>query len=121
MYVYFRHGLVTNAGTKQKLLCDGAKVADLQNGRFIVLKAAPGTHTINFADKSLSATFTSGKDHYIQAGIEGVFVHFFVRVVDPAVGATEIRDHAMMPNDPDRTYDTSCPAAPAASKGSSER
>src|SRR5262245_5251886 len=41
---------------KPKVLCDGQVVANLQNGRYIVLTAPPGAHTIKFHKGDIAAT-----------------------------------------------------------------
>ena len=47
IYVYFPHASRA-AGMKPKLQCDGQHMADLANGRFVVLNAPAGFHNFEF-------------------------------------------------------------------------
>lgn len=97
----------------QKVFCDDQRVADLEKDRFIVLKAVPGTHTVKFRDKTVSALFEGGKEYYLRVQIEGYPAHLAIHVANPGESAAEMRDKQISLNDTKNTYSTEC-AAPGA-------
>jgi tetratricopeptide (TPR) repeat protein len=118
IYVYFPHASRA-MGVQPKVLCDGQRVADLANGRFIILKPPPGFHNFEFKGQKAAATFEGGREHYIRVGIEGYPAHFALRITNPDQAAAEMREKQVAPNDPERTFSTDCKAAAAMPKRSS--
>ncbi len=53
------------------MLCNGSKVAELENNRYIVLKAAAGTHNLTFRDKNVAAVVEAGREYHYRASLEG--------------------------------------------------
>lgn len=113
IYVYYPHA-VRSMGIKPKVLCDGQHVADLENGRFIVLNVPPGFHRVDFRDQNVSSSFESGRDHYLRGGIEGYPAHLALRLTNPDKAAAEMKQ--VSPNDPKRTFSTECKAVAAIPK-----
>lgn len=109
-------------GGKPKVLCDGQHVANLQNGRYIVLTAPPGAHTVKFHKGDIAATFETGKDHYIRVSAEGFPVHAVLRLMDGDEATTEMQLRELQPNDSKRTFAAECrPPASAIPKKSKDR
>jgi tetratricopeptide (TPR) repeat protein len=107
IHVYWQH-TVRSLGMKPKLLCDGHHVADLENGRFIVLNTAPGFHVIEFQGRKVSSTFEGGRTSYVRASIGGYPAHFSLNLVNPDQAPAEIRDKKITPNDAARTFSAEC-------------
>lgn len=112
IYVYWPKQ--ARGGGKPKVMCDGQHVANLQESRYIALRAAPGAHTIKFHKGDISATFEAGTNHYIRVSAEGFPVHAVLRLMDPADATTEMQLKDVAPNDPKRTFSAECrPPSPA--------
>ena len=115
IYIYFPHA-ARGLGVNSKLTCDGQRMADLGNGRFIVLKAAPGFHNFEFKRQKTAASFEGGANHYIRIGIEGYPADFALRITNPEQAAAEMRDKKVMPSDPADVFSAECNSAPAIPK-----
>jgi hypothetical protein len=112
IYIYWPKQ--ARGGGKPKVMCDGQHVANLQESRYIALRAAPGTHTIKFHKGDISATFEAGRNHYIRVSAEGFPVHAVLRLMDPDDATTEMQLKDVAPNDPKRTFAAECqPPSPA--------
>lgn len=112
IYVYFPHA-ARGLGVNSKVTCDGQRMADLGNGRFIVLKAAPGFHHFEFKRQKAAASFEGGVNHYLRVGIEGYPAHFVLRITDPEQAAAEMRDKKVAPSDPGDVFSAECTSVAA--------
>ena len=117
IHVYFPHA-ARAAGMKPKLTCDGQSVAELANGRFITLNAAPGFHNFELKGRTAGASFDAGTESYIRIGIEGYPAHFALHVTEPDKAAAEMREKEVVANDANRTFSAECTSANAATKKS---
>lgn len=117
IYVYWPKQ-VRSFGGGEKVLCNEQRVADLHNGRFVVVRAAPGTHSLSFRGRDVTAIVEGGREYHYRASLEG-YMRFDKRPMLQLISAdeamAEMRDKAS-PNDPKRTFSTEC-AAPAAASG----
>lgn len=107
IHVYFPHAARAR-GVRAKVLCDGQVVADLANGRFVVLNAPPGFHNFEFKGKKAAASFEGGKEHYIRVGIEGYPAHLALRITDPDKAAAEMREKELAANEQKHTFSAAC-------------
>jgi tetratricopeptide (TPR) repeat protein len=114
IYVYWPEQ--ARGGGRQKVLCNERQVADLQNNRFVVLKAAAGTHNLTFRDRDVTAVVEAGREYHFRASIEGHTVFSLgpeIRLMSADVARAEMREQEMTPNDARRTFSTDCVATPA--------
>lgn len=56
---------------KHEVFCNGQLVAEMQNNRYVVLKAAAGTHDLAFLKKHETVVVEGGREYYFRASIEG--------------------------------------------------
>ena len=56
---------------RHKVFCNGELVAEMQNNRYVVLKAAAGTHDLAFLKKHETAVVEGGREYHFRASIEG--------------------------------------------------
>ena len=112
IYVYFPHA-ARGIGPSSKMQCDGQKVADLGNGRYIVLNAASGFHNLEFKGRKAGGSFEGGKDHYFRVGIEGYPAHYVLTAMDPVKAAAEIRDKQVLLNESKNTFSAQCASVAA--------
>lgn len=116
IYVYWPKQLRTFG--REKVLCDRRHVADLGNGRFVAVQAAPGSHNLSFNGREVTAVVDAGREYHYRASIEG-YLRFDKRPLIQLVGA-DIAVAEMgaktSANDPKRTFSTDC-TAPAATSG----
>lgn len=110
IYLYRPH---IKLGPKKKLTCDGVQVADLENGRFVRLTAAPGAHDIKFFDAPYSGWFEAGREHYIRFDLG---LSHVARFIEPEKAKAQMRDEQITANDPKNTFSAECPASGATSK-----
>ena len=117
IYVYWPEQ--QRGGGRQKLLCNEHKVADLQNNRFVTLKAGTGSHNLTFRNKDVTAVVEAGREYYYRASIEGQLVaHIELRQMSADAAKAEMREQQMTVNDTKRTFGTEClAAAPARGRG----
>ena len=116
IYVY-RPGHYVGKLSQPKVQCDGQTMAELQNDRFFVLKAAPGSHNLKFGNHELALATDGGRDYYIEVATSGF--GWSARRVDTDTAAAEVREQNMKRNDAGRTFSTEClggAAAPAFKK-----
>ncbi len=117
IYIYWPEQQRGNG--RQKLYCNGHQVAELQNNRFVMLKAAAGTHDLAFRDKHVSAVVDAGGEYYYRASIEGHWQFAMgpeIRLTAPDAATDEIRKQDVKANDARRTSSAECNAAPAAKR-----
>lgn len=112
IFVYWQPAMRA-MGVKPKTLCDDQHVADLQNGRFVRLSAAAGTHTIKVRDRSISGHFDGGQDHYVRVSIEGYPAHLALRFVSVNEATAEMQKRKIVMNDANRTFSGECKAVSA--------
>jgi tetratricopeptide (TPR) repeat protein len=103
----------------QKVFCDDQHVAKLSKDRVIVLKGAPGTHSVKFRDSTVTAQFDAGKEYYLRVNIEGFKAHPVLHLADPDTAIAELRERQITPNDAKNTFSAECKAAAAMPKRSS--
>lgn len=116
IYVYWPEQ--QRGGGRQKLHCNGQQVADLQNNRFVVLQAPPGTHDLAFRDKHVTAVVEAGREYYYRTSIEGHFTFALgpeIRLMESTAAKDEMRQQEMKVNDARRTRSSQC-AAPATNR-----
>jgi hypothetical protein len=105
IYLY-RPGHYVGSAGKAKVLCDGQTVAELQNGRVVVVKAAPGAHHLKVGGKDMPLVTEGGRDYYIEVAVQGF--GWSAKRMEPDTAAAEVRDKKMKLNDPGRTFSTEC-------------
>ena len=115
IYIYWPEQ--QRGGGRQKVLCNGKQVAELQNNRFVVLTAAAGTHDLVFRDKHVTAVVENGREYHYRASIEGQWRFAMgpdIRLTVTEAAKDEMRAQGMAPNDARRTRSTECvaPRAP---------
>lgn len=98
---------------RHKVQCNGQRVADLQNNRFVMLKAAPGSYNLAFREKRVTVAAEAGREYFFRASIEGHFRFAMgeeIRPTDAAIAREEIRVQKMRANDARRTFAVECGA-----------
>lgn len=70
VYVY-RHKQFAGSGLEPSVYLDETQVARMDNGRFFVIKVAPGKHTIRSNDKQsgIEMELVAGKSYYVRIEI----------------------------------------------------
>ena len=109
IYLYYPHNM-SSSGSKAKAFCDGQRIGDLENGRFMKLTAAPGTHTIKVG-QTVSGVFTGGEEHYVRVAMWPYPAHVTANFALPDVARAEIAEKKIVENDPARTFSAACSAA----------
>lgn len=109
IYLYYPHN-TSSSGSKAKAFCDGQRLGDLENGRFMKLTAAPGTHTIKVG-QTVSGVFTGGEEHYVRVAMWPYPAHVTANFALPDVARAEIAEKKIVENDPARTFSAVCSAA----------
>lgn len=109
IYIYWPEQ--QRGGGRQKVSCNGKQVAELQNNRYVILKAAPGSHDLAFRDKHVTVVAEAGREYYFRTSIEGQWrfamgPEIRLTVVDAA--RTEMQQQGMAVNDARRTLSTEC-------------
>jgi tetratricopeptide (TPR) repeat protein len=119
IYVYWPEQ--QRGGGRQKVMCNARKVADLQNNRFMILKAGAGTYHLTFRNNDVTAVVEGGREYYYRASIEGQFQFAQgaqLRPVSTDAAKVEMREQKMKINDAKRTFGAECTAAaPARGRG----
>lgn len=90
---------------RAKVECNGQKMADLQNGRFVTLTAAPGAHTLRVGGKEIILEVEGGQDYYIRTSPA-----WNVHRTFPEEARAEMQDKSVKPGDKNRVYSTECTA-----------
>lgn len=114
IYVYWPEQ--QRGSKRQKLFCNGQQVADLQKNRFVVLKAAPGSHDLAFRDKHVTAVVEAGHEYHYRASLEGHWQFAQgpeLRLTLPDAAKEEMRKQEMRLNDARRTRSAECAALAA--------
>jgi tetratricopeptide (TPR) repeat protein len=109
IYLYYVHTM-SSSGSKPKVLCDGQRVGDLENGRFIKLTAPAGSHTIKIG-QTVSGVFTAGEEHYVRVSMWPYPAHVTARFATPDEARAEMQSGNIVANDPSRTFTATCAAA----------
>lgn len=116
IYIYWPEQ--QRGGGRQKVFCNGQQVADLQNNRFVVLSAGPGTHELGFRGKRVTASVEAGREYFYRTSIEGHFRFSMgpeIRLTEPGAARDEMRQQEMKVNDARRTRSSQC-VAPAVNR-----
>jgi tetratricopeptide (TPR) repeat protein len=106
----------------QKVRCNDRHVADLQHTRFVVLKAAAGTHILTFRDRDVTALVEAGREYHYRASLEGhweISQKAVIRLMSADVAKAEMREQDIRASDPKRTFTTEC--IPIAATGRQSR
>jgi tetratricopeptide (TPR) repeat protein len=112
IYVYWPEQ--ARGSQREKVLCNARHVADLQNSRFVMLKVTPGTHTVTFDGKDITAIVEGGREYYYRASAEGYpRVRPVIRLMSAAEATAEIQASRTTINDAARTFSTECLPTPA--------
>ena len=109
IYVYWPEQ--QRGGGRQKVHCNGKRVAELQNNRYVVLTAAAGTHDLAFREKHVTAVVEGGREYHYRVSIEGQWRFAMgeqIRLTTPAAATIEMREQGMALNDARRTRGTEC-------------
>lgn len=109
IYVYWPEQ--QRGGGRQKVLCNGQLIAELQNNRFVVVKAAAGTHDLAFRDKHVTAVVEAGREYHYRTSIEGQWRFAMgpeIRLITADAAKDEMRQQRMTANDARRTRSTVC-------------
>jgi hypothetical protein len=107
IYLYYPH-TASSKGSKPKVFCDGQRIGDLENGRFIKLTAAGGAHTIKIG-QTVSGVFTAGEDHYVRVAMWPYPAHVTANFARPDEARAEIAEKTIVENDAARTFTAACP------------
>lgn len=117
LYIYWPEQ--QRGGGRQKLFCNGQQVADLQNNRYVVLRAAPGTHDLAFRDKHVPAVVDADRVYHFRTSIEGHWQFAMgpeIRLIANDAAKAEMSQQEMKVNDARRTRSAEC-AAPSTGSG----
>ncbi len=109
IYIY-RPGHYVGRFSEAKILCDGHTIAELQNGRYIVVTSAPGAHDLELGNKQIPVVAQGGRTYYVETVPSGF--RWSAKFVNEDQGTIAIRQRKMKLNDADRTFGTEC-AAPS--------
>jgi hypothetical protein len=109
IYIY-RPGHYVGRFGEAKILCDGHTVAELQNGRYLVVTSAPGAHDLKLGNKQIFVIAQGGRTYYVETEPKGF--GWSAEFVNEDQGALEIRERKMKLNDAGRTFGTECAAPP---------
>ena len=115
IYIYWPEQ--QRGGGRQKIFCNGQQVAELQNNRFVVLRAAAGTHDLAFRNKHVAAVVEAGREYHFRTSIEGHWQFAMgpeIRPVAPEAAKAEMSQQEMKVNDARRTRSAECGVPPAA-------
>lgn len=114
IYIYWPEQ--QRGGGRQKVMCNGHQVADLQNNRFVILTATPGAHELAFRNKHVTAVVEAGQEYYYRSSVEGPFTFALgpeIRLIEATAAKDEMRQQKMKVNDARRTRSSQCaPPAP---------
>jgi tetratricopeptide (TPR) repeat protein len=111
IYVYWPEQ--QRGGGRQKLQCNGQPVAELQNNRFVTLRAAPGSHDLAFRNKHVTVVAEAGRQYFLRASIEGHWQFAMgpeIRLTESGIAQEEMRRQEMKANDARRTFAIECTA-----------
>lgn len=102
VYVY-RYKQYVGGGLSPSVYCDETELARMENGRFFVVKLAPGKHTFRSNDKQsgVEQDLQVGHDYYIRVEIATGFLKGHGRVVSVAQeqGSYEIKQLKQLGSD----------------------
>jgi len=113
IYVYWPEQ--QRGGARQKVMCNGRKVADLQNNRFVVLRTGAGSYHLTFRNNDVTAIVEGGREYYYRGSIEGQFQFAQgaqLRPMSADAARAEMRDQKMKINDAKRTFGAECAVPP---------
>lgn len=106
IYVY-RHKQFAGSGLEPSVYLDEKQMARMDNGRFFVMKVAPGKHTVRSNDKQsgVEADFVAGKTYYIKVEIVAGFMkgHGRLLMMQPEQATYEVKK--LQPLGPDKIMD----------------
>jgi tetratricopeptide (TPR) repeat protein len=107
VYVYWPRK-VDKVGFRNRLDCDGLRVAKLQSGRHVVLRLTPGLHTIKFG-QGPPLELEAGHEYFLRVCAEGLFrASNSLRLVAREEAIAEMRKGKITPADPDHVFDPEC-------------
>jgi len=118
IYVYWP-AQARNAGGQVQ--CDGSNVADLQEGRFVVVYASPGVHALRLGSARVSISVESNETYYLRGSTEGFPAGTRVRQIDADLAIAEMLKGQMTTNDERKTFRYECSAANGSKPGSRSR
>jgi hypothetical protein len=94
VYVY-RHKQFAGSGLEPSVYIDEKQLARMDNGRFFVIKVAPGKHTIRSNDKQsgVEIDLVAGKTYYIKVEIVAGFMkgHGRLLLMQPEQAMYEVK------------------------------
>ncbi len=111
IYIYWPEQ--QRGGKWQTVQCNGVKVAKLQNNRYVVLKAAVGSHSLKFRNHQIAADVEAGREYHYRASLEGHFQFAQgpeLRLISTEAAQTEMRAQGMKVNDARNTFAAECAA-----------
>ncbi len=111
LYVYWPKQ--QRGGGRHKVQCNGQQVAELQNNRFVMLKAAPGSYDLAFREKHVTVEAEAGREYFFRASIEGHWRFAMgeeIRLTESGLAREEMRRQEMSANDARRTFAVECGA-----------
>jgi hypothetical protein len=75
VFVY-RHHKATGAALEPPVYCDDRKVADMDNGRYFLLRLEPGVHSIRSNSKKavIEMEFEAGKEYFVRVYLKATYV-----------------------------------------------
>lgn len=104
--VIYRPSAFVGGARRMKIECNGVKVADLQNGRIVTLKANAGSHNLKVQGKEATVDVVPGGEYFLRAGPGAMGVS--LKVVPNGEAAAEMKERKVKPNDADRIYSEEC-------------
>jgi hypothetical protein len=105
----YRPGKFQGSAARAKVECNGQKTAELQNDRFVILTAMPGTHALKIGGREFTLEVEGGHEYYFRtsSGMRG----WTVRGASPEEARAEMQERSLRPGDANRIYSTECRAS----------
>jgi hypothetical protein len=106
VYVYWPPQMTGN-WSRNHLRCGKEKIAQLQEGRVLLLELTPGFHTLDFGQK-VAMEWEGGREYFLRASLDGFSSRKVFRVVPREEAVAEIRKKKMKPVDADHVFAAGC-------------
>lgn len=105
----YRPGTSTSMWVRPKLECNGAKMAELQNGRMTEFTVPAGKQVLKLGGDQFEPTLEAGKTYYYR--VQPSAFGWTVREATPDEAAAEIKNKKVRHNDVNRTVSSECKPA----------
>jgi hypothetical protein len=115
VYVY-RYKQFAGSGLEPSVFADGVQLARMDNGRYFLVKVAPGKHTFTSNDKQAGIEFDAkpGQSYYVRVDIAAGFMKGHGRLTMVAAEQGEYEVKKLKPLDANKVVDKTMVQLPGA-------